>query len=182
MKQAAIFPPSFWNIKNTKVGNKKKDDESIPERINFLAPSKNKSKHRIIYFEWAIRLIWGMFCLQINKIGLTPGEMSFSASKRSGILKILHLKIRKSGSLLKKQIKINKSVFLAFVLLCFYSQMHYTHPLFQKVQSPDKKIKVYKKYPITVDFVHTLSKGNRCFYPRDNSSHTSLNLKPVCQI
>lgn len=179
MKKAAISPLSFRNIKNTKVGYKKKVDKSIPERINLIAPSKNKSKHRIIYFEWAIRLIWGMFCLQINMIGLTPVEMSFSASKRSGILKILHLKIRKSGSLLKKLNKIKKSVFLTEVLLCFYSQMHYAHPLFQKVQSPDKKMKIYKKYTITVDFVHTLSKGSRCIFITDNSYHTSLNLKPI---
>jgi hypothetical protein len=108
--------------------------------------------------------------------------MSFSALKKSGILKIHELKIRKSRSLLEKLIKMKKSVFLAEVLLCFYTQMHYTHPLFQKVQSPDKKININKKYSITVDFVHTLSKGSRCVFLTNNSSHTSLNLKPVFQL
>jgi hypothetical protein len=109
----------IWIMKNTNDCNKNKDEVSSPEQKKIVAKAKNKSKHRINYFEWTIRLIRAMFRLQINSIVLKLKEIS-AASKKSTIIKNLQFHIRKSGSLLKKKTKVKRFTIGSFIVPFFH--------------------------------------------------------------
>jgi len=146
-------------MNNTNDCNKNKDDVSSPEHTKIVVKAKNKSKHRIIYFEWTIRLIREMFCLQINAIVSKLKNVLVAVSKKSSTIKTLHFQNIKSGSFLKKKTKLKKKVLLLEAILFFlFTNAVYPNSI-SKIRNTSYKIKYHhKKYTLSRDFAHTLSK------------------------
>ena len=152
-------------MNNTNDCNSNKNDVSSREQTKIVVKAKNKSKHRIMYFEWTIRLIREMFYLQINTIALKLKEISAAASKKSSIIKNLQFQIIKSRSFLKKKIKVKKNVFLLEAILFFL----FTNALYpssvSKIRNFSYKIKYHhKKYMLSRDFAHTLLKREYVYF------------------
>ena len=152
-------------MNNTNNSNKNKDDVSSPEQTKIVVKPKNKSKHRIMYFEWTIRLIREMFCLQINTIVSKLKIVLVAVSKKSCNLKNLQFQIRKSGSFLKKKTKPKKNVFLLEAILFFFFSNALYPSSVSKIRNTSYKIKYHhKKYTLSRDFTHTLLKREYAYF------------------
>jgi hypothetical protein len=127
---------------NTNDCNKNKDDVSSPEQTKIVVKAKNKSKHRIMYFELTIRLIREMFCLQMNTIVSKLKNVLVAVSKKSSTIKTPQFQNKKSGSFLKKKTKLKKNVLLLEAILFFFSQMHFVHLMFQKSGIPVTRLNI----------------------------------------
>jgi len=146
-------------MNNTNNSNKNKDDVSSPEQTKIVVKPKNKSKHRIMYFEWTIRLIREMFCLQMNMIVSKLKNALVAVSKKSSTIKTPHFQNKTSGLSLKKKTKLKKNVLLLEAILFFFFTNALCPSYVSKIRNTSYKIKYHhKKYKVSRDFAHTLSK------------------------
>ena len=132
-------------MNNTNDCNKNKDDVSSPEQTKIVVKAKNKSKHRIMYSEWTIRLIREMFCLQINAIVPKLKNVLVAVSKKSNTIKTLHFQNKKSGSFLKKKTKLKKTIYFWKLSCSYFSQMHCIQMLSQKSGIPVTRLNIIKR-------------------------------------
>jgi len=152
-------------MNNTNDCNRNKNEVSSPEQTKIVAKAKNKSKHRIIYFEWTIRLIREMLCLQINAIVSKLKNVSVAVSKKSSTIKTLHFQNKKSGSFLKKKTKLKKNILLLEAILFFlFTNAVYPYS-FSKIKNNGCKTNYHhSKYSISRDLAHNLSKEITRFF------------------